>query len=162
MRCKPTGLRCPSASAVRGAGWEGGDAPGAFPSRARALARRRTGWASAFTLAETLAALAFVSVVIPVAAHAVRVANLASQVAERRLVAAHVADRILNELVVTGRANMATSGNAEEGRHSFPWRSQAVAWERGTLREVSVLVTFTVQGNEHVARAATIVDSAQP
>lgn len=124
--------------------------------------RASLGATRAFTLAETLAALAFVSVVIPVAAHAVRVANLAAQVAERRLVAAHVADRLLNELVATGRANTAASGNAQEGRHAFSWRSQSIAWERATLREVSVVVTFTVQGNEHIARAATIVDSAQP
>ena len=152
MKCRPTCSPNPCASGA-------GPAAPAPRTPAPRVARRAT---RAFTLAETLAALAFVSVVIPVAAHAVRVANLAAQVAERRLVAAHAADRILNELVATGRANLASSGNVQEGRHAFPWRSQSVPWDRASLREVSVLVTFTVQGNEHVARAATIVDVAQP
>ncbi len=136
MRCKPTRSPSPRASHPK--------APGAF------------------TLAETLASLAFVAVVIPVAVHGVRVANLAAQVADRRLVASHVADRILNELVATGRWNMASSGIVQEGRHSFSWRSQTTTWERASLREVSVRVTYSVQGNEHVAHAATLVDSAQP
>lgn len=123
---------------------------------------RRSRPLGAFTLAETLASLAFVAVVIPVAVHGVRVANLAAQVADRRLVAAQVADRILNDLVATGRWNMSASGSVQEGRHSFSWRSQSASWERASLREVSVLVTYSVQGNEHVARAATLVDSAQP
>lgn len=132
--------------------------PTNWPSRCARAGCRPAG----FTLAETLAALAFVSVVIPVAVHGVRVANLAAQVAERRVVATRVADRVLNEIIATGRWNSAGSGTVQEGRHTFTWRSQAVAWQRATLRELTVSVTFNVQGVERVARAATIVDSAQP
>jgi type II secretory pathway pseudopilin PulG len=59
--------------------------------------------ASAFTLVEVLAALAFMAIVIPVAVEGLRVANLAGQVGQRRAVAARIADRILNELFVTGQ-----------------------------------------------------------
>jgi type II secretory pathway pseudopilin PulG len=135
MKCRPTSLPSRSAEHARGQG--------------------------AFTLAETLASLAFVAVVIPIAVHGVRVANLAAQVADRRIVATRVADHVLGELVATGRWNMASSGTVQEGRHTFTWQSQSIAWERATLREVSVTVSYTVQGNPHVARAATILDSAQ-
>ncbi len=136
MRCRRTSLR----------------------SRFASVGKDRRG----FTLAETLAALAFVAVVIPVAVHGVRIANLAAQVAERRLVAMRVADRVLNEIIATGRWNTAGSGSVQEGRHTFAWRSQSVSWQRATLRELTVSVTFNVQGVERVARASTVVDSAQP
>jgi type II secretion system protein I len=126
-------------------------------SSRRSCADRRAG----FTLAESLAALAFLAVVIPVAVQGIRVANLAGQVAERKAVAALVADRLLNELVVTGRWNTGGSGNVQEGGRQFNWRSENTAWERATLRELSVLVTFSVQGSEYVVRTSTIIDSAQ-
>lgn len=116
---------------------------------------------SGFTLAESLAALAFLAVVVPVAVNGVRVANLAGQVAERKAVAALVADRVLNELVVTGRWNISGRGTVDEGRHQFSWRSESMSWERATLRQVSVIVTYNVQGREYDVRVATVLDSAQ-
>ena len=116
---------------------------------------------SGFTLAESLAALAFLAVVIPVAVQGVRIANLAGQVAERKVVAAQVADRVLNELVVTGRWNTSSQGTVDEGRHQFSWRSESTSWERATLRQATVVVTYKVQGKEYEVRAATILDSAQ-
>ena len=116
---------------------------------------------SGFTLAESLAALAFLAVVIPVAVYAVQVANLAGVVAERKVIAAQVADRVLNELVVTGRWNTSGRGTEQEGRYSFDWRSESVSWERPTLRQASVIVTYKVQGKEYEIRATTILDSAQ-
>jgi len=123
----------------------------------RSGADRRSG----FTLAESLAALAFLAVVVPVAVNGVRVANLAGQVAERKAVAAQVADRVLNELVVTGRWNSSGRGTVDEGRHQFNWRSESTSWERATLRQVSVIVTYNVQGREYDVRVATVLDSAQ-
>ncbi len=116
---------------------------------------------SGFTLAESLAALAFLAVVIPVAVQGVRIANLAGIVAERKVVAAQVADRVLNELVVTGRWNTSSQGTVDEGRHQFSWRSESTSWERATLRQATVVVTYKVQGKEYEVRAATILDSAQ-
>ncbi len=116
---------------------------------------------SGFTLAESLAALAFLAVVIPVAVQGVRVANLAGIVAERKVVAAQVADRVLNELVVTGRWNTSSQGTVDEGRHQFSWRSESTSWERATLRQATVVVTYKVQGKDYEVRAATILDSAQ-
>ncbi len=128
------------------------------PTRSK---RSRVDGRSGFTLAESLAALAFLAVVIPVAVQGVRVANLAGTVAERKVVAAQVADRVLNELVVTGRWNTSSQGTVDEGRHQFSWRSESTSWERATLRQATVVVTYKVQGKEYEVRAATILDSAQ-
>lgn len=105
--------------------------------------------------------MAFLAVVVPVAVRGVQVANLAGQVAERKAVAALVADRTLNELVVTGRWNTGGGGTVQEGGRQFTWRAENMAWERSTLRQVSVRVTFTVQGREYDVQVATILDSAQ-
>ena len=58
---------------------------------------RRTANRAGFTLAEVLAALVFMAIVVPVAVEGLRVANLAGQVGQRKTVAARVADRVLNE-----------------------------------------------------------------
>ena len=56
----------------------------------------------AFTFAEILVAMVFVAIVIPVAVEGVLIANRAGTVAERKRVAARLADRLLAELVLTG------------------------------------------------------------
>ena len=54
-----------------------------------------------FTLVETLAAMLFMAIVIPVAVRGVMLANRAGVVAERTRVAAQLADTLLTETVVT-------------------------------------------------------------
>ena len=54
-----------------------------------------------FTLAEVLAAMLFLAIVIPAAVEVLHVASLAGEVAARKSEAARVADRILNESIVT-------------------------------------------------------------
>src|ERR1700690_495646 len=60
-------------------------------------AARRLRRESAFTLAEVLAALLFLAIVIPAVVETLHVASLAGEVAARKGAAARVADRVLNE-----------------------------------------------------------------
>ena len=60
--------------------------------------RRKTG---GFTLAEILAAMLLMAIVIPVALQGMMIANRAGVVAERRQMAARLADNLLTELVLT-------------------------------------------------------------
>ena len=114
---------------------------------------------SGFTLAEALAALTFLAIVIPVAVEGLRVANQAGQVADRKAFAARVADRILNEMVVTRQWQQASSsGTAEEGRLSFRWRMLNEAWEQDSLKLLTVLVSYSVQGQDYDVRLSTLVD----
>ncbi len=67
------------------------------PATSKSSVARRT---AAFTLAEVLAALTFMAIVIPVAIEGLRIANRAGVVAQRKTVAARVADSVLNEALV--------------------------------------------------------------
>src|SRR5688500_9837086 len=77
---------------------------------------------AAFTLVEVLAALVFMAIVIPVAVDGLRIANLTGQVGQRKAVAARIAERVLNEVVVTGQFRSSTqSGTIREGVQPYQW-----------------------------------------
>jgi type II secretion system protein I len=123
---------------------------------ARISARRRR---AGFTLAEMLAALAFMSIVIPVAVNAIRVASLAGQVAERRSVAMRIADRVLNEIIVTEQATQgALSGTMQEGDRAFEWVMDTQQWPEDYMTVVTVSVVFQVQGQDYDVQLSTLAD----
>ncbi len=115
-----------------------------------------------FTLAEMLAALAFMSIVIPVAVNAIRVASQAGQVAERRMVAMRIADRVLNEIVVTEQANQGVlSGSIQEGDRAFDWTMESEQWTEDYMTLLSVRVVFQVQGQDYDVLLSTLVDLSE-
>jgi general secretion pathway protein I len=116
---------------------------------------------AAFTLVEVLAALAFMAIVIPVAVDGLRIANLAGQVGQRKAVAARIAERVLNESVVTGQfRNSAQNGTIQEGVQSYQWVSRSEPWPQDAMRLVTVQVNFPVQGREYDVRLSTLVDNS--
>jgi type II secretory pathway pseudopilin PulG len=122
------------------------------------LARRRPR-RGGFTLAEVLAALVFMAIVIPVAVQGLRVANLAGQVGERKAVAIRIAERALNELVVTRQWQTASQeGSVQEGPVAYRWTMRLEPWNLGALRLLTVQVTFLVQGQDYDVRLSTLVD----
>lgn len=126
------------------------------PTNPNSCARRRT---AAFTLAEALAALVFMAIVIPVAVQGLRIANLAGQVATAKGVAARVAENVLNERLVTGDwQSSSLRGESIQGFRTYRWFIQNDPWEEGTLRELTVAVFFDVQGQEYEIRLATLAD----
>ncbi len=99
------------------------------------------------------------AIVIPVAVQGVRLASLAGEVGQRKVAAARVADRVLNELVTTGQWQRSTqNGTAQEGVQEFRWTVRLEPWNQGALRLMTVQVFFLVQGEEHDVRLSTIVD----
>ncbi len=87
---------------------------------------------SAFTLAECLAAMAFLAIVIPVAVQALHVSSLAGQVAARKGEAARVADRVLNQsIVLTNWNSGAQNGTINEGADEFRWKLSSQNWQKG-------------------------------
>jgi len=127
--------------------------------RSQAAKRARAG----FTLAEVLAALLFMAIVIPVAVQGLRVASRAGSVAERKAVAARLAEQKLNELLVTHQWQSATQkGTMQEGWRSYPWYMQSEPWaEDGTMRLLSVHLTVPVQGQDYDVAVSTLVDATQ-
>lgn len=118
---------------------------------------------SGFTLAEVLAALAFMAIVIPVAVQGLRVATLSGQVALRKGSAARLADRLLNEAIVVKSWKESTqSGTIREGPFAYRWQIRNEAWEKDAIRLVSIQVTFPVQGQDYDVRLTTLLDNSQP
>jgi prepilin-type N-terminal cleavage/methylation domain-containing protein len=114
---------------------------------------------AAFTLAEVLAAVVLMAIVIPVAVQAVQVASRAGQVGVRKAAAARVADRVMSELEASGQIQNGTqSGVIEEGRQDYSWNMQTTPWTEGNLNVVTVSVDFEVQGQTYQVRLSTLFD----
>jgi type II secretory pathway component PulJ len=127
-------------------------------------ARRRS--TAGFTLAEVLAALLFMAIVIPVAIEGMHIASRAGTVSERKGEAARVAQRLLAETLVTTNWNQAVQGGTlTEGQRQFTWTMHSDPWNQdpsqNVIRQLSVEVKFTAQGQEYAVRMSTLVDSSQ-
>jgi type II secretory pathway pseudopilin PulG len=130
---------------------------------ARGAARRRS--TAGFTLAEVLAALLFMAIVIPVAIEGMHIASRAGTVSERKGEAARVAQRLLAETLVTTNWNQAVQGGTlTEGQRQFTWTMHSDPWNQdpsqNVIRQLSVEVKFTAQGQEYAVRMSTLVDSS--
>lgn len=113
-----------------------------------------------FTLAEVLAALLFMAIVIPVAMQALNIASRAGTVAERKREAARVAERVLNETVATTNWNRsAQSGVMQELDREYRWTLRNERWTESTMQLLSVEVTFPVQGKDYAVRLSTLVEA---
>jgi type II secretory pathway pseudopilin PulG len=114
----------------------------------------------AFTLIEVLAAMLFMAVVIPVAMEGLRTASLAGEVAQRKMIAARIANKVLNELKVTGRLqNASQSGVVEESGLNYRWTVKNEAWTEDPLVQMTVatlIVSFTAQGRAYDVRLSTL------
>ena len=128
------------------------------PSRGSAL-REQAG----FTLAEVLAALLFMAIVIPVAVQGLHVASRAGSVAERKAIGARLAETKLNELIVTGQwQSSAQKGTVQDGWQSYTWQLQTEPWvEDATMWLVTVQVSVPVQGRDYEVAVSTLVDASQ-
>ena len=119
-----------------------------------------------FTLAEVLAALLFMAIVIPAAIEGMHIASLAGTVAARKGEAARVAQRLLTESLVTTNWNQsAQSGTLTEGLRQFSWTMRNDPWNQdpsqNVMRQLSVEVTFTAQNKPYSVRMSTLVDTSQ-
>ena len=118
-----------------------------------------------FTLAEVLAALLFMAIVIPAAIEGMHIASLAGTVAQRKGEAARVAQRLLAENLVNTNANQAAqSGTLTEGQRQFNYTMSSDPWNRdpsqNVIRQLSVEVKFTALGRDYSVRMSTLVDSS--
>ena len=121
---------------------------------------------AAFTLAEVLAALVFMAIVLPVALEAMHVASRAGTVSERKGEAARVAQRLLAENLVTTNLNQAVQGGTlTEGQREFNWTLHSDPWNQdpnqNVIHQLTVEVKFKAQNQECAVRMSTLVDSSQ-
>jgi type II secretory pathway pseudopilin PulG len=121
----------------------------------------RSGGLRGFTLAEVLAALLFMAILIPVAMHAVSVASRAGVLGQRKGIAMRIAERVLDEQIVTGLVGTTLPyGTIVEGDVSYPWTLRTEPWTEDTMTVVTVNVSFDVQGTTFDVAASTLYDPA--
>ena len=129
------------------------------PANLRARAVKRA--CRAFTLAEVLAAMMFMAIVIPVAMQGLRIASLAGEVGQRKIVAARIGNKTLNELKVTGQLqNTSQSGVVKEGGMQYNWSVRSQAWTEDMttpMTQVTMTVTYAAQGKNYDVRLSTLL-----
>ncbi|MBL9199382.1 MAG: type II secretion system protein [Opitutaceae bacterium] len=112
-----------------------------------------------FTLVEVLAALMLMAIIIPVAMQAVSVASRAGVLGQRKAAAMRVADRLLNEFIITANTQQAgTTGTISEGDTTYPWTFSSENWSEDAMTLLTVRVEFTVQGEIYNVSASTLID----
>ena len=115
---------------------------------------------AAFTLAEVLAAMLFLAIVIPVAVEALHVSSLAGEVAARKGAAGRIADRILNEsLVTTNWSGGVQSGTVSEGALDFRWTLTSRNWPQDSMQMLTAEVKFLAQGKDYSVKLSTLANS---
>ena len=115
---------------------------------------------SAFTLAEVLAALLFLAIVIPTAVDALHVASLAGEVAARKGAAARVADYELNtSLVMTNWNTGSQSGTVTENGIDYRWTLASQSWPaQSALSIVTAVVKYSAQGKDYSVTLNTLAN----
>lgn len=125
------------------------------------IARRNR---SGFTLAEVLAALLVLAIVIPVALQGLRVASMA-EVGQRKMIASRIGNKVLNELKVTGQLqNTGQTGVVQDHGINYRWTVKNQGWTEDTLSQMilaTVTVTFPVQGKNYDVHLSTLVAPMQ-
>ena len=120
---------------------------------------------SGFTLAEVLAALLFLAIVIPVALQGLRVASMAGEVGQRKMIAARIGNKVLNELKVTGQLQSSSqTGVVQDRGVTYRWSVKNQPWTEDTLSQMTaatLTVSFTVQGRNYDVRLSTLLQSPQ-
>jgi prepilin-type N-terminal cleavage/methylation domain-containing protein len=115
-------------------------------------AERRSG----FTLAEVLAAMMFLAILVPVVVQGLSLASRAGAAASRETVALQLAENRLTELIAEG----SWTGSAGEGDFGEDWAGYAWSMEQtpaviDDLVELTMHVDYRVQGRVHRVSLST-------
>ncbi len=113
----------------------------------------------AFTFVEILAAMLFMGIVIPVAVKGLLLANTVGERATRKRTAGELADRVLNEALITETwRDGDQEGDFGEDFPGFHWRLTSEGWSEDTMRLVTVEITYAVQAHEFTERLGTLAN----
>jgi hypothetical protein len=115
---------------------------------------------SAFTLAEVLAAMLFLAIVIPAAVEALHVSSLAGEVAVRKGAAARIADRILSESLVTTNwtGGGQQSGTVTDGTLDYRWTLTSQNWPQDAMQLLTAEVKYQAQGKDYSVKLSTLAN----
>ena len=83
------------------------------------------------------------------------------EVAQRKAAAARMADRLLNESMITSQAKLPNqSGSVQEGAYWYRWQLRNERWQLDAIHLVTMDVTFEVQGRDYDVRLSTLVSTS--
>jgi type II secretory pathway pseudopilin PulG len=113
---------------------------------------------AAFTLVEVLASLLMMAIIIPVAIEGMSVASRVGMLGQRKAAAMRVAERVINEVLVESQIQQASSsGTAYEGDTAYPWVMRTENWPEDAMQQMTVTVSFPVQGALHEISVSTLL-----
>lgn len=111
---------------------------------------------SGFTLAEVLAALALMAIVIPAGVEALHIASSVGEISARKADAARIAERVLDENILLGTATQ--SGTVEENGREFRWTLKNERWTEDAMQLMTAEVTFKAHERDYAVRLSTLVN----
>jgi len=140
-----------------------------------AAAKRRP---AGFTLVEILVALGLMAVIIPVVSEGLKLASLAGEVSQRKALAMRIAERVLNETIITGQWTQIRGADEQSGAVTYHWMLRNEPWTAvnnsvnlstpngintavvnpNTLHVLSVDVSFPAQGRKFAVHLSTVID----
>lgn len=116
-----------------------------------------------FTFVEILAAMLFMAIIIPVVIRGITIANRTGIAAERKRLAAEMADRKLTEILLdeswrngNQEGTFDDPDEDEEASYPFRWTLETNAWDTDTMRLITVNVFYTVQDREYSVKLSTL------
>ena len=122
---------------------------------------RRASGRRGFTLVEVLASLLLMAIIIPVAMEGMSVASRVGILGQRKAAAMRVAERVLNELITEAQTQQnSSSGTAADGDTVYPWSMRVENWPEDAMQQMTVAVTFSVQGNNYEVSVTTLLPAA--
>ncbi|MBU6409805.1 MAG: hypothetical protein KGR98_05400 [Verrucomicrobia bacterium] len=125
--------------------------------KTRTNQNRPRGVSAGFTLAEVLIAMLFMAIVIPAVLEAMRVASLAGEVSVRKGEAARIANRILNESIVTTNWEQGgLNGTVADGPAQYAWTLTSRNWPTALMEQVTARVTFDAQDRSYAVELSTL------
>ncbi len=120
--------------------------------------------AAGFTLAEVLAALLLMAIVIPVALQGLQVASRAGEMAQRKMIATRIGNMEMNSLKVMNQLNGAGTGVVQDHGITYRWSVKCQGWTEDPISQLSqatVTVTFPVQGRDFEVHLSTLIPAQQ-
>lgn len=112
-----------------------------------------------FTFVEILAAMLFMAIVIPTTIEGIISANRMGRVAERKRVAAQLADWKMTEaLAEDSWEGGGSAGDFGEDYPGYSYNLRLTDWSEDSMGLLVIDVSFTVQGKTYTVTLSTLVD----
>lgn len=99
------------------------------------------------------------AILIPVVVEGITIANRSAMVARGKTVALQLGDALLHEMIITDQwRQQARSGEFGEEFPGFRWQLIDEGWEFDTMRSLSLVVIYEVQGREYSLSLTTLAE----